>query len=46
MPIRCWLQLEIREGELNLGVSKQAKAFDINRKIQIVYLDDTLRIAR
>jgi hypothetical protein len=42
----CCLQLSIREGELNLGVSTQAKQFDINRKIQIVYLDDTLRIAR
>jgi hypothetical protein len=40
------MQLSIREGELNFGVTKQSKEFDINRKIQIVYLDETLRIAR
>lgn len=40
------LQLSITEGELNFGVTKQAKTFNINRKIQIVYLDETLRIAR
>lgn len=39
-------QLSITEGELNFGVTKQAKTFNINRKIQIVYLDETLRIAR
>eukprot|EP00775_Hariotina_reticulata_P005046 gene5046-5287_t len=38
--------LRITEGELNLGLGTQQKEFDITRKIQIVYLDDTLRIAR
>jgi hypothetical protein len=39
-------QLRITEGELNIGLGTQQKEFDITRKIQIVYLDDTLRIAR
>lgn len=40
------VQLRITEGELNTGLGTQQKEFDITRKIQIVYLDDTLRIAR
>jgi hypothetical protein len=40
-------QLRITEGELNSGVGGSiAKEFDIARKIQILYLDETLRIAR
>lgn len=38
--------LTIREGELNAGIVNQQKEFDITRKIQILYLDDTLRVAR
>lgn len=41
-----FLQLTIKEGEISTGPVKQSKAFDIERKIQIVYLDENLRIAR
>jgi hypothetical protein len=38
--------LSIDSGELNTGVGQQSRDFDIQRRIQVVYLDDTLRIAR
>jgi hypothetical protein len=40
-------QLEIERGELKTGVGAvQQKEFNIQRRIQIAYLDETLRIAR
>ncbi len=40
-------QLEIERGELSTGVGGvQQREFDIQRRIQIAYLDDTLRVAR
>ena len=38
--------MTIDSGELNTGVALQTRDFDIQRRIQLVYLDDTLRIAR
>jgi hypothetical protein len=45
-PTALQRQLSITEGEINAGFGASPKAFDIQRKIQIVYLDDTLRVAR
>lgn len=39
-------QLSITRGELNTGFGTQQREFDINRTIQLVYLDGNLRIAR
>jgi hypothetical protein len=41
------LQLTIDRGELNTGFGgTQPKDFDIQRRIQIVYLDEQVRVAR
>ena len=43
---RARLQLSIERGELNTGLGTQQREFGIQRRIQVLYLDDTLRIAR
>ncbi len=41
------MQLSIRKGELSTGIGgPQMREFDVARKIQIPYLDESLRIAR
>lgn len=40
------LQLTIKDGELDAGIVNKQIKFDIARKIQLLYLGDTLRIAR
>lgn len=39
-------QLTITDGESNAGIGNKRKELDITRKFQLLYLDDTLRIAR
>lgn len=46
LPLCPHEQLSIKEGEISTGLGTQAKQFDIERRIKIVYLDDNLRIAR